>query len=283
MGVVEIGFAGAFGGGVLTLLSPCAVMLLPAFFAYSFGSGRTVLARTGVFFLGLLVTLVPLGAGAGALGAALVAHRSLLISVGAAVVIAFGVLQALGVSWRYPGSRAAAPPTSGVAVFVLGASYGLAGTCSGPILGSMLAYAAFSASPVYAGMLFFWYAVGMVVPLLALAVAWRRFGLAEARWLRPKPVALGPVHTTVGNLVSGLAMVAIGVVLMVTEGTALLPGWLQVGEQASLEAGLREWTESVPDLAVLAGVALAGLGGLAWWLLRAGSQRVRHDGQHGAR
>ena len=225
--MVEIGFAGAFLGGVFTLLSPCAVLLLPAFFAYVFGSGRTVLARTGVFLLGLLATLVPLGAGAGALGAALVAHRGLLISLGATLVIGFGVLQTLGVSWRLPGiAGRAGAPTSPTAVFVLGASYGLAGTCSGPILGSMLAYAAFSASPMYAGMLFFWYALGMVVPLLLLALAWDRFGLADARWLRPRAVTFGPVDTTVLNLVSGLAMITIGLVLLLSEGTALLPGWL---------------------------------------------------------
>lgn len=282
--MVEIGFAGAFLGGVFTLLSPCAVLLLPAFFAYVFGSGRTVLSRTGVFFLGLLATLVPLGAGAGALGAALVVHRSLLIALGASLVIGFGVLQALGVSWRLPGSGGSAgPPTSPAAVFVLGASYGLAGTCSGPILGSMLAYAAFAASPVYAGMLFFWYALGMVVPLLLLSLAWDRFGLADARWLRPKEVALGPVRTTVANLVSGLAMIAIGLVLLLSDGTALLPGWLQVGQQVQVEAGLRGWAESVADLAVLAAVGAAGVGGLVWWLVRPGPQRVRHDGQHGAR
>ncbi len=282
--MVEIGFAGAFLGGVFTLLSPCAVLLLPAFFAYVFGSGRTVLSRTGVFFLGLLATLVPLGAGAGALGAALVVHRSLLIALGASLVIGFGVLQALGVSWRLPGSGGrAGPPTSPAAVFVLGASYGLAGTCSGPILGSMLAYAAFAASPVYAGMLFFWYALGMVVPLLLLSLAWDRFGLADARWLRPKEVALGPVRTTVANLVSGLAMIAIGLVLLLSDGTALLPGWLQVGQQVQVEAGLRGWAESVADLAVLAAVGAAGVGGLVWWLVRPGPQRVRHDGQHGAR
>ena len=282
--MVEIGFAGAFLGGVFTLLSPCAVLLLPAFFAYVFGSGRTVLARTGVFLLGLLATLVPLGAGAGALGAALVAHRGLLISLGATLVIGFGVLQTLGVSWRLPGiAGRAGAPTSPTAVFVLGASYGLAGTCSGPILGSMLAYAAFSASPMYAGMLFFWYALGMVVPLLLLALAWDRFGLADARWLRPRAVTFGPVDTTVLNLVSGLAMITIGLVLLLSEGTALLPGWLQVGQQVEVEAKLRGWAESVPDLAVLGAVGVVGVVGLVWWLVRSGPQRVRHDGQHGAR
>ena len=36
---------GAFLGGILTLLSPCSVMLLPAFFAYAFSSPGALLAR----------------------------------------------------------------------------------------------------------------------------------------------------------------------------------------------------------------------------------------------
>jgi len=65
-----IGFAGSFLGGLAALLSPCAAMLLPSFFAYAFGDvkGRLV-ARTGAFYLGMLLTLVPMGLGAGALGA----------------------------------------------------------------------------------------------------------------------------------------------------------------------------------------------------------------------
>lgn len=33
-----VGLLGALVGGVLTLLSPCSVMLLPAFFSYAFTS-----------------------------------------------------------------------------------------------------------------------------------------------------------------------------------------------------------------------------------------------------
>lgn len=64
-----IGYGGAFLGGMAATLSPCAALLLPAFFAYAFGDDRArLLGRTGLFYLGLLLALVPLGLGAGALG-----------------------------------------------------------------------------------------------------------------------------------------------------------------------------------------------------------------------
>ncbi|BAS07616.1 biogenesis protein [Arthrobacter sp. Hiyo4] len=56
-----IGYAGAFLGGILTLLSPCSALLLPAFFAYAFSTKTRLVARTALFYLGLLSTLVPLG------------------------------------------------------------------------------------------------------------------------------------------------------------------------------------------------------------------------------
>jgi cytochrome c biogenesis protein CcdA len=61
--MVEVSYPAAFLGGVLSLLSPCSALLLPAFFAYAFQSRGKLLAKTAVFYLGLATTLVPLGMG----------------------------------------------------------------------------------------------------------------------------------------------------------------------------------------------------------------------------
>ena len=61
--MVEASYLTAFFGGVLSLLSPCSALLLPAFFAYAFQSRRKLLAKTAIFYLGLAATLVPLGMG----------------------------------------------------------------------------------------------------------------------------------------------------------------------------------------------------------------------------
>ena len=89
--MIDIGLAGALVGGVLSLLSPCSVMLLPAFFAYAFGSVRQILARTAIFYLGLVTTLVPLGVFASALGGLITTNRQTLISVVATLIIIAGL------------------------------------------------------------------------------------------------------------------------------------------------------------------------------------------------
>src|SRR5918911_3582603 len=94
--VVEVSLLASFLGGLLSLLSPCSALLLPAFFAYAFQSRVRLVGRTAVFYLGLCATLVPLGMGISSLSALVYGHRGTLITGSGLVIIAFGVLQSLG-------------------------------------------------------------------------------------------------------------------------------------------------------------------------------------------
>src|SRR5699024_11816213 len=87
---MDIGLITAFVGGVLALLSPCAALLMPAFFASTIGAGPRLLLHGGVFFLGLLVVLVPLGVGAGALGTLFVTHRWMIVLIACLTLIVLG-------------------------------------------------------------------------------------------------------------------------------------------------------------------------------------------------
>src|SRR5919202_951805 len=95
-GVVEVSLLASFLGGLLSLLSPCSALLLPAFFAYAFRSSGELVGRTAVFYLGLCATLVPLGMGISAVSALVYGHRSTLITVTGLVIIGFGVVQIAG-------------------------------------------------------------------------------------------------------------------------------------------------------------------------------------------
>ena len=263
--MTQIGLAGAFLGGLAALLSPCAAMLLPSFFAYAFGaSKRRLVARTGVFYLGLLLTLVPLGLGAGALGALLSTQRQLLALIGGAVLILLGLVTALGVQVSVPGLRSEGG-TGVVAVLFMGAIYGLAGACTGPLLGAVLTYAAVGGSPLYGALLLACFGAGMVTPLLLLAWLWD--GLDIARWLRPRPLRLGPATTSWWGLLSGLLMVALGVLFLLTDATTALGGLLGAADQLRLESQLGRWSLGVSDLVVVV-VLAAVVGLLVWWVTR---------------
>ncbi len=94
--MLEASYLAAFLGGVLSLLSPCSALLLPAFFAYAFQSRKDLIAKTAVFYLGLAATLVPLGMGISAVSRLVYGQRSTLILVSGLVIILLGVLQLLG-------------------------------------------------------------------------------------------------------------------------------------------------------------------------------------------
>ena len=165
--MLEVSYLAAFLGGVLSLLSPCSALLLPAFFAYAFQSRRDLLAKTTVFYLGLAATLVPLGMGISAVTGLVYGQRSTLITVSGAIIILLGVLQLFGRGFGFgPLTRLSGKVRgeSTGATFALGAVYGFAGFCSGPILGAVLTVAAASGQTFRGATLLAIYALGMAVP-----------------------------------------------------------------------------------------------------------------------
>jgi len=247
---MDIGYTGALLGGVLTLLSPCSVMLLPAFFAYAFTSPSALIGRTAIFYVGLAATLVPLEVFSGSLGSLVTTHRSALVTAAAAIVIALGIWQLSGLP--IPGfSRAehdAHDRASVASVFALGAVYAVAGVCAGPILGSVLMVAAIGGDPVYGGVMLALYALGMTAPLFLLAAAWKRLGSRGRKWIRPKEVSFGFWRNTWTMVISGTLSVGIGVLLLVTDGTASLGGVFTIGAQYSAESELVARAEGVSDV-----------------------------------
>ena len=97
---MEISVITAFLGGVLAILSPCGALLLPAFFASVIGRRPRLILHGAIFYLGLVVTLVPLGLGIGALGNLLTVYRDVLIITTSIVLIVLGWLAA-GFGSRY--------------------------------------------------------------------------------------------------------------------------------------------------------------------------------------
>lgn len=267
--MVDIGFAGAMIGGLLSLLSPCSVMLLPAFFAYAFGSLRQILARTAIFYLGLIATLIPLGVFASALGGLVIAHRETMITVVAALVIAAGLVLLLGVPtrlpgrWQAPSANRSGGPVTALSTFLLGTVYAVAGVCAGPILGSILLVASLG-SPRYGAALMALYALGMALPLVVLAALWGRLGARGMTWLRPRTAEIRIGTFTWRNswttIISGLLTIAVGVLLLVTDGTAGLTGWLDVASQSRIENDALRSANAVPDLWFVFGAVIVVAG-----------------------
>lgn len=282
--MLDIGYAAAFAGGVLALLSPCSALLLPSFFAYAF-SGRTELvARTGVFLLGLAIVLVPLGAGSGAVASLLTEYRSTVVALAGTVIIVLGVVQILGGGWALASaarlqSRMARRGTW-LATLGLGAAYGLAGFCSGPILGAVLTVAAAGGEALRGAALLAVYAAGMALPLFVLAALWQRFDLGRRSWLRGRTFRFGPLRLHTTSTISGLLFVVIGVLFVVFDGTAGLAG-ADPSTAAAAENTVVSIGDAVPDLALL-GVAAVIIVVVTWRRLRRPRETAGADDGRGS-
>ncbi|MFI2618791.1 cytochrome c biogenesis CcdA family protein [Streptomyces sp. NPDC018584] len=264
--IADVGYFAAFLGGLLALVSPCSALLLPAFFAYSIDSTSRLVARTGIFYAGLATTLVPLGAAGSYAGRFFFGHRDQLVLVAGWLIIGLGVLQVVGMGFasrRMAELSGRIRPTTAFSVYALGAVYGLAGFCAGPILGSVLTVAAVSGSPAYGGLLLAVYALGMAVPLFLLALLWERFDLGRRRWLRGRAFRLGrfELHTT--SLLSGLFFVALGALFLAYDGTTALPGLLDVDDSFAVEQWAGGIGRAVPDSVLLVGVVVLVGGALS--------------------
>lgn len=231
---MDIGLAAAFLGGLVTLLSPCSALLLPSFFAYAFTSRTQLLGRTLLFLLGLLTMLLPIGVFASTLGALITGHRGLIVTIAGALVIVAGVLSLAGVRMRLPQLQHGGG-SGALSVYILGIAFGVAGSCSGPVLGSILTIAALRGDALFGGALLTVYALGMVLPLFLLALLWEAFDLGRRGWLRPRVVRIGRWRSTWIEVASAVLMIAVGVLLITTDGTAGLGGILTIQQQYALE------------------------------------------------
>lgn len=221
---------GLFAAGLLTFASPCVLPLVPLYLGLLAGTSAEALRRGDrprglvpaaiAFGAGLALVFVVLGLAATAAGRVLAEHRLALLRVGGGIVILFG-LRFLGVL-RLPFLDREARPllarvgrtASPLSAFAFGAAFALGWTpCVGPVLGSVLTYAASAASSPARGALDLGvYALGIVAPLVAAAAAAPRM-LALLGRLKP--------HLHRIELATGALLVAAGA-LLATDRLALL-------------------------------------------------------------
>lgn len=263
---MDIGFVSAFIGGVLALLSPCAALLLPAFFASTVGARTRLLLHGAVFYVGMLVVLVPLGVGAGALGSLFTAYRTQIVLVAALVLVGLGVVQFLGFGFDpaklVPGGDAARTRTAQAGgmtkTFLLGATSGVAGVCAGPILGAVLTLAAAHGDVVGSAVMLAVYGAGMVVPLLVIAALWQRIGGRGRALLRGREITVAGLRLHTVSMVTGALMIVVGIIFWTTNGLVSVPSFVPTDLLARLQSSdlLTSTAADVVAVLVLAAVAL---------------------------
>jgi cytochrome c-type biogenesis protein len=180
----------AFGGGVISFLSPCVLPLVPGYLSLITGldivtlregSRRyqgEIVVTTGLFVLGFGTVFVLLGLSASAIGSTLVDHQDLLTRLSGAVMLSFALFLAgsvfLRAPWLYGELRFHPQVTryGRAAPVVLGVAFAFGWTpCLGPVLGSILTIAADTHRAWAGASLLTAYTLGLGLPFLACGIA----------------------------------------------------------------------------------------------------------------
>lgn len=214
--------------GMLSLLSPCCLPILPAYFSITFGAQRQrVVAMSVAFFLGLATTMVVLGASLTALGALLFPYRTVVTQIGGVIIIGFGLMSLLGKG--FSGMQIRERPTATLAgTYLYGMTFAFGWTaCVGPILGAVLTALVTTGLTVLSGAaLAFIYALGLATPLTLLATFFGRAGRG----------------TRIGNLLRGRGFnVQLGSRTLYLHTTSLISGGLLILVGFMLASGQLAW------------------------------------------
>lgn len=198
MGGAEVGLLAAFGGGVVSFLSPCVLPIVPGYLTVITGTDLTseqprrgrVLAHTSLFVAGFGAVFIVLGLTATSVGQALFANQALLTRVAGAMLIVMAAYLlgslVLGAPWLYQDKRFH-PDLSRFGPFaapVAGVAFGLGWTpCIGPVLTSVLAVAATRGSAGDGAALLAAYSLGLGLPFIVTGLLFHRL-VAPMAWLR---------------------------------------------------------------------------------------------------
>jgi cytochrome c-type biogenesis protein len=168
---LALGPIASFLAGIVSVLSPCVLPLLPVVLAYSAGKG---VFRPLSIVIGLSLSFTIMGIMASAFGAALFPHMETLRILAGVIVVAFGAAMLtdaniFGILTHYTG-KIHVQKSSAFGGLLLGSSLGVIWIpCVGPILGAILAAVALEGNMAYGASMLFTYSIGFAVPMLIIA------------------------------------------------------------------------------------------------------------------
>jgi len=221
----------AFSAGFLSFLSPCVLPLVPAYVSYLTGSSIEELKDDGSkfltlyksfgFVLGFSIIFILMGLSITSLGKLLITHKDLFREIGGTLIVVFG-LHTIGVfkiklfyrEKRFLLFDKVKGPFSGV---LMGMAFAAGWTpCIGPILSSILIYAASMNSIGKGVLLLVMYSLGLAVPFILTAMAIGSFTEQFKKFSKYLPVI---------STISGVLMIIIGVMIF-TNKLAILSQYM---------------------------------------------------------
>jgi cytochrome c-type biogenesis protein len=229
--MIEIGYLGAFLGGILSFLSPCILPLLPSYVSYitgvsfeDFKTGDKALIRkltllnSLAFVIGFSSIFILLGVSSAFVGSILGYYYDEIRIIGGIIIIFLGLyvmgVFKVGFLSRERRIHLRSKPGGYIGSFIIGLTFAAGWTpCFGPILGSILFFASTAGSAMYGFKLLLIYSVGLAIPFLTISLAMNTF-LSHFSAIQK--------YMRVIMILSGLLVIAFGIVLLTDSAYFLL-------------------------------------------------------------
>ncbi len=187
----QVSLVMAFFAGLLTFLSPCILPLIPAYISFITGVSiddlvsseeekskmtKRIFLEMVLFILGFSLVFILLGASASYFGKFVLSYLNILRIVGGVLVIVFGLyisglfnISFLGYERKI---HLKMKPTNILGSFIVGIVFALGWTpCVGPVLGTILTYAATQETVREGVFLLGSYSLGLGIPFLVSGLA----------------------------------------------------------------------------------------------------------------
>ncbi|TCC53758.1 cytochrome c biogenesis protein CcdA [Kribbella capetownensis] len=216
--------------GAISFFSPCVVPLLPGYLSYVTGlsaaelgskqRGR-MLAGTALFVAGFSAVFILTGVLFGTAGDLLIEHQTAITRVLGGLTVVLGLVFLGGFGFLQKDVRVHRVPAVGIAAApLLGVLFGFGWTpCIGPTLGTVMTLAATEGSTGRGATLALVFSLGLGIPFIVAALAFRRM-LSAVAWVRR--------HQVLVIRIGGVLMIAVGLLLL-------------TGVWDSMTADLRQW------------------------------------------
>ncbi len=222
---VNVGYPGAFIAGMLSFASPCVLPLVPAYLSFLAGVSfsdvsagdrtpaiaRRVMLAAVSFVFGFATVFTILGATATALGRFLSAHLDVLDVASGVLIVLFGLHYTGLIRVRYFDlekrihSRHVNAGMAGA--YLIGLSFGFGWTpCVGPVLATILSFAANESSVWKGALLLTAYSAGIGVPFLLAAAfvePFMRVATSLKRRMRWIEISMGTMMIATRVLIIG--------------------------------------------------------------------------------
>jgi len=206
-------YAITFLEGIIAFISPCHLPMLPVYLSYFAGGAerdtkKTIQSALG-FILGFTIVFVALGAVTGLIGSLLRRYETVVNIVAGAVVVVFGLNYA-GVFNIHFLHNTRAGGTGNVSGFFSAVLFGIVFSiswtpCVGMFLGSALMLASQQGTAVRGIIMLLCFSAGLGLPFLISALLIDKLK-STFDWIKK--------HYKTVNLVSGLFLVAMGILMM---------------------------------------------------------------------